>query len=360
MGSNGCHDVLWAWPHKHDINADSFDDLLSRSRMLRLGGRVWPVRAMLLWYFARRYKVLVLGLAGGTTKGLFAIERLLGCKRRYMVILHFIPETSLPEPTLDLSYAIRMLRIWLLRILVRPVVQRCALGCQQLTDWEVHRNASWFRVPADRMHLIPYPLRTEGDVLAPQSGTGGVMASGRAVCDWPTVFEAARGEDWPLTVVCGKRDLAQVNRLNAAGRATVLTDIPLDAHFDLIAASSVYLLALRRIEVSSGQIRLSDAVRAGTPIVASLTPGIAGYVEDERTALVFSPGDASHAKRQIRRLLDDPGLGSRLSADAFESAERWTRERYRAAIHEMVDVALAEVNQQGAATINARPTPTTT
>jgi glycosyltransferase involved in cell wall biosynthesis len=201
------------------------------------------------------------------------------------------------------------------------------------------------------MRLIPYPLRTEGDVLTLTTGDGSVMTSGRAACDWPTVFDAARGEDWPLTVVCGKRDLRQVNRLNADGRATVLTDISLDYHFRLVQQASVYLLALRSFEVSSGQIRLSDAIRAGTPAVVSVVPGIAGYVEDGRTVLSYPSGDAAAARRQICRLLEDPALAARLSEQAFEGARAWTRERYRLELQAMITEAFAEAQHVSFASV---------
>jgi hypothetical protein len=312
----------------------------------------------MLWHFGRRYAVTVIGLAGNATRALLFVERFFGQGRRYLVVLHFIPETSLPPAAswhefCTLQFWIRVAKLPYLRLVMKPALQQSALRCQTLTVWEIARNAVFFDLPPERFQLLKYPLRTSFDVLPPNSSRAGVMVSGRAACDWPTVFEMAAGEDWPLMVVCGRRELREVKRLNHDGRATVLVDVPAEDHFDLLVRSTVYVLALRDIEASSGQIRLSDAVRAGTPMVVSRTVGTAEYVDDERTALTFAPGDAVTACAHVRRLLRDPALRERLRAAAFQSASEWSRESYTEGMRNIVAEATAEV---AAAGIDGLPT----
>jgi hypothetical protein len=344
--------VLWDWPHRDDINGESFEDALgAHGRLLLYLGRISVLRGILLWCFARRYAVTVIGFAGNSTRVLLLMERLFGNGRRYLVVLHFIPETFLPQiaswrDPLSLQHWLRVVKLVYLRVVVKPALQHSVLSCQILTSWEAVRNAAYFGLSSHRLHLLKYPLRTERDALPPDSARRGVMVSGRAACDWPTVFEMAAGEPWPLTIVCGRRELRQVRRLNHDGRATVLVDISAKDHFDLLSLSAVYVLALREVKASSGQIRLSDAVRAGTPVVVSQTIGTAEYIEDGRTAMRFAPGDAVAARMHVRRLLRDALLCSRLRDAAFESAAEWSRERYLVGMHQIVEDAAAEAELQ--------------
>jgi glycosyltransferase involved in cell wall biosynthesis len=348
--------ALWDWPHRDDIDGASFDDALEeRGLLLRWLARTSVTRGMLLWWMARRYAVAVIGFAGNATRAFLLLERLFGTGRRYVVVLHFIPETTLRplaswRELFDIHYWVRAGKLPYLKLVVKPALRKSLLRCQMLTAWEMRRDGAFFDLPSVHMRLLRYPLVTEEDVLPAEAAREGVMASGRAACDWPTVFELAANESWPLTIVCGKRELRQVRRLNGDRRATVLVDIAPEEHFRLIARSAVYVLALRDVEASSGQIRLSDAVRAGTPVVASRTVGIAEYIEDERTALSFAPGDAATARRQVRRLLDDAELWNRQRAAAFERAAAWSRERYRESMRQMVRDAVAETGAVGVGT----------
>jgi Glycosyl transferases group 1 len=340
--------VLWDWPHREDIEGDWFESSLQATRVGRIAARITPLRGPVLWWMARRYDVLVMGLAGTTTRIVLALDRLTRNPRRYIVLLHFIPEVTVVPANSAAGWIINVLKILNLKFIVRPAVQRNVVRCQVLTTWEINRNADFFGVERGRMTLTPYPLRWKDDVMPPQVHDGGVLASGRAACDWPTVFAAATLGDWPLTVVCGARDRRLVESLNASGRATVHFDISLDQHAELMRSASVYLLALRDHQVSSGQIRLSDTVRTGTPIVLSEVPGVLEYVSPEETALVFPPGDPVAAARKIGRLFDDPALGARLRQSAFERAGLWTREQYRDAMIALVLDAAEEASGRAA------------
>jgi hypothetical protein len=341
--------VLWDWPHREDIRGEALDDVLrERGGCYEALGRISLTRGIVLWLLATERAVTVIGFAGNATRVFFLLERIFGGRRRHVVVLHFIPEIALRRPAgprelISPQFWIRAAKLPYLRWVVRPAMQRAVLSCQVLTSWELTRNAAWFGMPESRMVLLRYPLKTDADALPAEAAPrAGVMASGRAACDWPTVFRIAAGEEWPLTVVCGQKELREVQRLNAGGRASVLCDIASDEHFRLLTRSEVYVLALHDVEASSGQIRLSDAVRAGTPIVASRTVGTAEYIEDERAVLSFEPGDAETARAHVRMLLADHERWQRQRTAAFEGAAAWSRESYRAGLQRMVADAAAE------------------
>ena len=60
-------------------------------------------------------------------------------------------------------------------------------------------------------------------------------------------------------------------------------------------------------EETSG-IGAREALAAGVPVIASRIGGIPETVRHEVNGLLFEPGDAADLARQIRRLLDEPGL----------------------------------------------------
>jgi glycosyltransferase involved in cell wall biosynthesis len=127
-----------------------------------------------------------------------------------------------------------------------------------------------------------------------------------------------------------------VHRLNADGRATVHVDIPAEAHHELVANASVYVLALAELSVSSGHIRLMEAVGAMTPVVATRVLGLADYIEPGASALVVEPGDAGALRDAVDRVLGDEALGRRLAEDAIDRFGERSFDNYLSAVAALV------------------------
>jgi glycosyltransferase involved in cell wall biosynthesis len=64
-----------------------------------------------------------------------------------------------------------------------------------------------------------------------------------------------------------------------------------------------------------------EAMLSGRPLIASKTPGMAEFVEDEKTAVLYAPGECAELAKRIRLLLDDPTRASDIAHNARESAE---------------------------------------
>ena len=105
----------------------------------------------------------------------------------------------------------------------------------------------------------------------------------------------------------------------------------------MVPHAAVYILALEEAGASSGQIRVHDAVRSGTPLVAADVRGLTDYVRKDETALVFSPGDARAAREAVNRILDDRSLAERLREAAFAFGRTRTREEYLKTILELIE-----------------------
>jgi glycosyltransferase involved in cell wall biosynthesis len=75
-----------------------------------------------------------------------------------------------------------------------------------------------------------------------------------------------------------------------------------------------------------------EAMAMCVPVVASSVGGIPEAVDHERTGLLVRPGDRDALVAALDRLLDDPGLGSKLASagrrrvlDEFEARSGWRR-----------------------------------
>ena len=162
------------------------------------------------------------------------------------------------------------------------------------------------------------------------------------MCDWETLFKAAAGADWPLVVVCGEDDARRVRKLNRVSRATVHVDVSPEEHQRLLAGASVYVAALYEAAVSSGQVRVMEAHRVLTPVVASDVRGLVDYLVPNASALVVAPGDADGLREAVNKLLTHRSLAETLAKQAVQLFESRSIERYISEIQDMVALAQRE------------------
>jgi putative nucleotidyltransferase with HDIG domain len=218
--------------------------------------------------------------------------------------------------------------------LLRPLVSRGIAAAQVLSSWEVEACHKWLGIPSERIRFIPWPLH--GVDPGPTTRSGYVLASGRAACDWESLFRAAEGTEWPLIVVCGEIDAREVERLNAGGRAKVFVDIPRDQHHRLLKEASVYVLPLAERHHSAGHIRIMDAMSTMTPVVTTSIRGLVDYVVPGESAIVVGPGDVVGLREGIDLLLGDQTLGRRLAERALDIFGTRTLADYEKQIRDLV------------------------
>jgi len=294
----------------------AFSDWLARRpRPLTWAARAGPVRGLLLFALSlRRDRVAVLHDGPGW-RSLLLARALLG-RRRKLVVFHYI----------DLPGRGR----W--RGVERWALRRALAVAQALTPEEAAEYPRRLGVEPGRIRCVPFAWRTaEGD--APPGGERrGVISAGRAFCDWETLFAAAEGAGWPLTVVCSAEDRPRVDRLNAGGRAEVRTDVPDDGMPGLLRAAEVCVIAMRDSGVSQGQVRLCQAVDNGTPIVATDVAALRTYVDPGRSAVLVAPGDAEGLRAEVDRLLADAAERERLRRAAWDRGAEWGGQAYLDAV----------------------------
>jgi hypothetical protein len=281
--------------------------------------RVGALRGLALGLLA--YRASAVGMTKNTPGMLVAAAiAAVRPERSRLVLLEFIRR---PLPQRRWKRALYLARF---RLVERPLVRRGVAAGQVLTQMEMDRYPALYGIPASRLRLVPWALRAERDEL-PEPRVGpepGVLSSGRTSCDWETLFAAAAGRPWPLTVVCAPHDLDRMNALNRDGRARVSCEVSGDEYRDLLRASGAYALVLMEEGSSAGHGRLRAAVDAGVPIVASRVRALEGYVEDGETALLVPPRDPEALRSAIEAVLADHELATRLREGAVAHAGRWT------------------------------------
>lgn len=293
--------------------------------------RVGILRGLSLGLLA--YRSPVVGVIKNTPGALLAVAvAAIRPGRSRLVLLEFIRR---PLPQRRWRRRLYLLRFGLLE---RPLVRRGMAAGQVLTEGEHQAYARLYRVQDSSLQLVPWALTAWGtEPLEPATSRElGVLSSGRTSCDWETLFAAAAGREWPLTVVCANQDRARVDALNRDGRARVYSELPQEEHWELLRASAVYALVVREEESSAGHVRLRSAVDAAVPVVASRVMALDGYLEDGVTGLLVPPGDPDALRSTIDAVLDDPDLRDRLRDAAAERARGWTRADYFDAVRRLL------------------------
>jgi glycosyltransferase involved in cell wall biosynthesis len=196
--------------------------------------------------------------------------------------------------------------------------------------------------PEDVVQAVPWPLGLDSKVRNPVGAArdGYVLASGRNSCDWKVLFEAAQFGKWPLCVVCRGKDLARVAAFNKNGRATVFSDIAVVEHQRLLAGATIYVLCLKENFKSAGHVRLSTAIAAGVPVVATNVLALEGYLIDGVTAIAVEAGHPDALARAIENLMNEPERRNALAVAAKQYAAKFTKDDYFSALRQLLKVCL--------------------
>ena len=163
------------------------------------------------------------------------------------------------------------------------------------------------------------PAAARVEAVNPSAGRPVVLGVGRLAAQkgFGVLLEAAVAwrdlDPMPLVVIAGDGPLAGELRARAValGAAAVFLGHRDDVSARL-AAAAVFVLP----SLWEGQpLALQEALRAGTPIVATRVGGVPGLTGED-AALLVPPGDARALAAAVRSVLTDAALAARLRAAA--------------------------------------------
>ncbi len=294
--------------------------------------RVRPGRGLLIYLAARRGRGAALKRLEPGALSALALAALFGGAR--IVVLELIPDRPARS-----GWRRGAKRLWE-RLVERPAVRHGMATGHVLSAAERDSTAALYGIERERLRVVPWAWSRTAATSPSAAGRAGVLASGRAACDWETLFAAAKDAEWPLTVVCGEADGERVRVLNASGRATVLSEIPRADHDRLMASAALFAMPLHDDGLSSGQVRLQTATELGTPVIATRVRSLADYAIDGETAMLVPAGDPAALRAAIEALLADPERRRRLAAAAFARGRARTYPDFFGELGEMIEASL--------------------
>jgi hypothetical protein len=307
-------------------------EAISGGALRRALARLRPVRGALIYAAARRARgAALLRLEPGFATALVLAAVFGGAS---IVVVELIPNRP-PRSAVKRALA----KSWF-RLVERPAMRRALRAGHALSEPESVALAARYGLARTAFPVVQWALcRTGTAEVVPASTRSGVLASGRAACDWETLFAAA-SPDWQLTVVCGSAERTRVEALNRGGVARVLSEVSRAEHDRLMRAAAVFAMPLVDDGLSAGQVRLMTATELATPVVTTRVATLAGYVGDGETAIAIDPGDIAALRGAVESLLADPERRDEIARGALARARARTYADYFAELRAMVEAAL--------------------
>lgn len=146
-----------------------------------------------------------------------------------------------------------------------------------------------------------------------------VVTAGKSGRDYATLFEAIKGVDAELRVIC---DFAGVLPDTADGhRITILSKCYGENYLRELVRAAVVVVPLAVDDISAGQMVMIQAMGLGKAVIVSDTPTIRDYVGDRYDAWLVPCGEVPAMRDAIRALLSDPALRERLGHNAKTTFE---------------------------------------
>lgn len=193
----------------------------------------------------------------------------------------------------------------------------------------MHQMLTTNGIDPDLVRLSPYGMDTSGfrDAKRPRAGTGGLRLGFIGAINEQKGLKVLVGafgrlpKDADVTLrVCGSLegfpDYAAEVYGQAGGDPRVNFAGPFPNQKMASELGKMDVLVVPSTWYENAPLVIYSALAAGIPVVATNLGGMAGIVRHEENGLLFEPGDSEDLARQLRRLMDEPGLLERLEENA--------------------------------------------
>jgi glycosyltransferase involved in cell wall biosynthesis len=184
---------------------------------------------------------------------------------------------------------------------------------------------------ADRVAYVRWGGTGDEDFDA-SCDKGYIFSGGRTNRDFATLFEAVAQLGFSAVIVAGK-DVRFPSY--APEHITIYRDISMADFERLLQGARIVVVALKREDISSGQVVLNRAMRSGKPVVVTATAGIDDYVTNGKDAVLVAPGDVDDLQAKLKWLLDNPerreemGLAARLTYETRFNSRIYASELFQ-------------------------------
>lgn len=222
---------------------------------------------------------------------------------------------------------------------IRPLIRRTARnpGCLGLILHSAYAAASYERAGIDPAKLL---VAHNGANAAPAGGGPVDLPADRPIALYAGRINAAKGIDELLRLADLRPDILFV-LVGSEGRGPIEAEAGMRANVRVVpwqapgalpawlAAADVLLVPPSRAPLAQFRncvlpLKLFAYLAAGKPILAPVAPDTAELLTDDENALLVAPGRPDLASAALDRILREPGLAARLSANARRSADALT------------------------------------
>lgn len=203
---------------------------------------------------------------------------------------------------------------------VRRLARRFA-GADLITHMSRHETEIFQRIGIgpDRTHAVTFGVNVDHYTPGTEPRDLDLLAVGQdRGRDYATLFEAVRGTDIVLHLVCKPENVAG---LDVPQNVRLLGTVPLAEYRRLLRRARVVAVPTHDLAYPTGQSVALEAAATGACVVVTGTAAMRDYVEDRVTGRLVDVADSSGWREVLTELGDDEGQRERLGAAARISAE---------------------------------------
>ena len=185
---------------------------------------------------------------------------------------------------------------------------------------EIELYANHFKIPPEKFDFVRWGVNKPDFQDSPPKLDGNyICAVGGNARDYPLFMAAMKAlPDIPAIVVVRPHNLVG---LEIPNNVTVLTNIPKDEAYSVIAHSRFMALPLKGDEIPCGHVTIVVAFYLGIPTIATDSSGINDYIIDNETGLLCLPGSAESMKSAIIKLWNNQAIRAKIGPKGKAFAE---------------------------------------
>jgi glycosyltransferase involved in cell wall biosynthesis len=247
----------------------------------------------------------------------------------YLALAGLLPWIRAPHVVVDAHW--QPGETALLRLLQRATLRlgRSLLAEVQIhTEEEVDHYVRNFGLPRQVLRPLPWSTSLNGYRAARRVGEGReIVTGGHSFRDYPTLFEAVRGQDWPVLIGLPPSHATQeVTRLAAdCPNVRVVSDWTLEEYWQSVADSRVFVMPIvPGLQRCTADQTMLNAMALGTIVVATNALSSRLYIRHGENGFLVPEGDAPAWRRTLADVFAMPPGQAQRIRDAAQLAARTT------------------------------------
>ncbi|MEL7133807.1 MAG: glycosyltransferase, partial [Pseudomonadota bacterium] len=185
---------------------------------------------------------------------------------------------------------------------------------------EVDAYADYLGVAKDRVVFVPLQRAAPKIPRVEDTVDPYILAMGSAHRDYASLIDAVAPLGLRLLIVT-RQDI--IETLPKRDGVEFLHSLSQQECLELLAKARLSVTPLSNMQTASGQITFINAMQMGVAVIATRSPGTAGYVEDGATGVLVEAGDVDGLRQAITRLWQDDAA----RAELVERAQRFALEQ---------------------------------